>query len=181
MNVKPFIDKNIIWFTNKSKTISFQIWIVKVDENGVKSTVDMRHESTKQTFVALFDDKDTDFEIVYRNHSCNRMCFGITYGVLSSLKAFESNGHHLRFLSPNLPTGQSVVDMIANKDPDSRRNAEIMCSRMKIALWLDRNPLYGSTIVPNLLSEMTAESDGSDPQIVSNCNTDGYIDCLCIT
>ncbi|CAG2102319.1 unnamed protein product [Medioppia subpectinata] len=117
-----------------------------LDENGDKSAVDLRYGSTRQTFVALFDDKETDFEIKVYNGSHTRMAFDIVFGktypfYISAghkfrFKTLQNNGHHLRFLSPNLPTGQSVVDMIANKDPDSRRNAEIMCSRMKFKLGL---------------------------------------------
>ncbi|CAG2102320.1 unnamed protein product [Medioppia subpectinata] len=140
----PVIDDKFIWFTNKSKTVDFELSIRQVDENGVKSTVDMRYGSTRQTFVALFDDKDIDFEIAVCNDSSTRMSFDMIFGKkysyilsvgeLSAFDTLEEYGHHLRFLSPNLPTGQSVVDLIANKDSDSRRNAEIMCSRMKFQL-----------------------------------------------
>ncbi|CAG2178281.1 unnamed protein product [Oppiella nova] len=141
--LSPVIDDNTIALMNHSKTVYLRLKLRQVGANGRRSGVEFRHspDGADDVFVALFDDNDIDFEIRFDNRSTygRRMAFTITYGKeykyiissgLSSLRALEANGNHLRFLSPNKPMANLVVDLVAQEVSMTRENAEILCSRI---------------------------------------------------
>ncbi|CAG2164816.1 unnamed protein product [Oppiella nova] len=132
--LSPVIDDNTIALMNHSKTVYLRLKLRQVDANGVKTDVQFRHspDGEDYVFVALFDDNDIDFEILLDNRSTDRrrMAFTMTYGKdyeyiisrgLATLRAVQTNGNHLRFLSPNKP--------MANL----RESSEILCSRIGFA------------------------------------------------
>ncbi|CAG2168825.1 unnamed protein product [Oppiella nova] len=143
--LSPVIEDNTIALMNVSKTIDMRLKLRQVDANGFKSDVQFRHSphGEDNVFVALFDDNDIDFEIGFDNRSIKRrMAFTMTYGKeyeyiisggLAKLVALETNGNHLRFLSPNKPMANLVVDLVAQKAQISRESSEILCSRIGFA------------------------------------------------
>ncbi|CAG2118924.1 unnamed protein product [Medioppia subpectinata] len=153
--LSPVIADHTIQITDKS-LIDFTLNIRQVDSNGVKRMVQLTNgvSNDVKTFVALFDDNDIDFEIVVDNRSVAKnmrlnLIYGKKYkfvvikGQRMALKALESSGHHLRFLSPNLPMAQLVVDLVANgidKWPGiDRPKAEMICSRIQFKLEVEKS------------------------------------------
>ncbi|CAG2108668.1 unnamed protein product [Medioppia subpectinata] len=153
--------------------IDFSLNIRQVDSNGVKRMVQLTNGMSNEvkTFVALFDDNDIDFEIVVDNRSVAKnmrlnLIYGKKYkfviikGQRMALKALESSGHHLRFLSPNQPMAQLVVDLVANgidKWPGiDRPKAEMICSRIQFKLEVEKSGPIVQLLGPVI--QLSAES-----------------------
>jgi hypothetical protein len=102
-----------ICVVNKDRTVDTYLKIRQIDENRITSDIEVGKGSEDNVFVALFDDKDIDFEIVVDNTTNTKdMGFSVTFGKINKFlvergvccpfETFETNGYHLRFLSPKL-------------------------------------------------------------------------------
>ena len=94
--------------------------------------------------MALFDEKDIDFEITVENQSRHNIKFGVTLvgndvkehsfilqkEVKSSLKALENEGKHLHFVSQQTDEGKVLVAMSAHRSGVSYAEASVNCSRI---------------------------------------------------
>ena len=98
--------------------------------------------------MALFDEKDIDFEITVENQSRHNIKFGVTLvgtdnkvksfilqkGIRSSLKALERDGKHLHFVSQDTDEGKVLVAMSAHRSGVSYSEASVKCSRISISV-----------------------------------------------
>jgi hypothetical protein len=61
------IEKNLVTIP-----IGLKIGLIKISKNGSKSIVRMINGFNKNQFLAIFDEKDVDFQLIIDNQLCTR-------------------------------------------------------------------------------------------------------------
>ena len=144
---------------NKDNAISLSFGLkfklIQVFRDGHKSEVSLMYGPKNGLFYGVFDEEDIDFEILADNQSNDKNIrfslellntseqghsFFVEKGKSGKLKALETDGKHLHFVSQSTDEGKLLVATSARHKRIRYEEAAIKCSQIGFTVQVEKEP-----------------------------------------